>query len=185
MKKINYSTNKHKWQPSLIPGPIVLISTFNTDKVPNIAPKSWLQMVSFEPSILMFSGSKGNQTENNILETKCFTVNLVDSSIVDSVYKCIQWEGAERIVKSGFKLSDAETINAPIVNNCKAHLECKLIDTKEIGTGFMIFGEIVAVSIDEAVLQADASDRYQLLNQVLFLEDSLYSEINDVRKVQK
>ena len=35
-------------------------------------------MVSFDPSILVFAGSKGQATENNILRHKEFVVNIVD-----------------------------------------------------------------------------------------------------------
>ncbi len=77
MKKVDYPVDKREWCPSLIPGPIVLISTYNSKKEPNIAPKSWVQMVSFDPPILMFSGSKGNKTEENILKTGCFAINFV------------------------------------------------------------------------------------------------------------
>jgi len=87
MKKVSFPVDKQKWHPSLIPGAIVLISSYNSEKELNIAPKSWIQMVSFEPSILMFSGTKGNITENNILETKCFGVNIVDSSLAAKTYE--------------------------------------------------------------------------------------------------
>ena len=65
MNKVNYPIDKRQWSPSLMPGPIAIISTCNKESGYNIAPKSWLQMVSFEPPILMFSGSKDNTTEKN------------------------------------------------------------------------------------------------------------------------
>lgn len=138
MKKIDYPIDKRKWHPSLIPGPIVLISTYNLRKEPNIAPKSWIQMISFAPPILMFSGTKGNTTEKNILETRCFGVNFVDSSMASKVFKCIQWIGQERINKTGFTMINASKINAPLVDECKAHLECRLHSTKEVGSGFIV-----------------------------------------------
>ncbi|MDP6713459.1 MAG: flavin reductase, partial [SAR202 cluster bacterium] len=100
MKKIDYPIDKNGWHPSLIPGPIVLISTQDSAKEPNVAPKSWLQMVSFDPPILMFSGTRRNTTEQNILETGCFGVNFVDSSMAPAVYGCLEWFGRERIERS-------------------------------------------------------------------------------------
>ncbi|MFQ5977307.1 MAG: flavin reductase family protein [Candidatus Heimdallarchaeota archaeon] len=183
MKKVDYPIDKARWNPSLIPGPIVLISTYNTKKEPNVAPKSWLQMVSFEPPMLMFSGSKGNTTENNILETECFGVNFVDSSMASTVYECIHWYGQERIHKAGFTLVKALKIAAPLVAECKAHLECRLHSSQEIGSGFVIFGEIIAASIWEAILQVEHEERYKLLDQILFLEDAVYSRISRMCKV--
>jgi len=184
MKKVDYPIDKKKWHPSLIPGPIVLISTYNSKKEPNIAPKSWLQMVSFEPPILMFSGTKGNTTERNIIATKCFGVNFVDSSMVSKVYGCTKWFGKGRIEKTGLTLIDASKIYAPLVDDCKAHLECRLHSTKEVGTSFVIFGEIVAASIWEEILHVEHEKRYKLLDQIVFLEEGIFSRINKISKVK-
>ena len=140
-------------------------------------------MVSFEPSVLMFSGSKDGTTEKNIERTNCFGVNFIDSSLASAAYKCIQWYGNERISKTGLSLTKAAKINAPLINECKAHLECKLADTKEIGSGYVIFGEIIAASIWEDILNASPEERYKLLDQVVFLEDNLFSQINKVIKL--
>lgn len=177
MKKVNYPIDKHKWSPSLIPGPVVLISTYNKDKEPNVAPKSWLQMISFTPPILMFSGTKGNTTEDNIMQTGCFAVNFVDSSLAETVFGCLQWHGRERIEKCAFELADASVIDAPLISNCRAHLECRLTDTKEVGSGFVIFGEIVASSIWDEILKAEPDKRYDLLDQVMFLDDGVWGRI--------
>ena len=177
MKKIPYPIDKQKWSPSLIPGPIVLISTVNKARKPNVAPKSWLQMVSFKPPILMFSGTKGNTTENNIIDTGCFGVNLVDSSMTETAFGCLRWHGRERIEKCGFELVPASKIKAPLVANCRAHLECRLTDTKEVGSGFVIFGEIVASSIWDEIMKAEPDKRYALLDQVMFLEDGVWGRV--------
>ena len=178
MKKVPYPIDKKLWSPSLLPGPIVLISTYNTQGVPNVAPKSWLQMVSFDPPVLMFSGTKGNTTEKNIDQTTCFGVNFVDSKIVKRVFNSLQWQGPERIKKSKFEMFKADKINAPLVQNCKAHLECRVMETKIIGSGLVVFGEIVAASIWDEVLKAECDKAYTLLDQCLFLENSLYGRID-------
>lgn len=184
MRKVDYPIDKRKWHPSLIPGPVVLISSYNSKKEPNIAPKSWLQMASFDPPILIFSGTKGNTTENNILETNSFGVNFVDSSSASIVYKCVQWFGRERIEKTGFTLIDASKINAPLVDECKAHLECHLHSTKELGDSIIIFGEIVAASIWEKILRVEHEKRYELLDQIVYLEDGIFSRIKKISRVK-
>jgi flavin reductase (DIM6/NTAB) family NADH-FMN oxidoreductase RutF/uncharacterized protein YciI len=179
MKKVEYPINKKEWSPSLIPGPIVLISTCNQEKEPNVAPKSWLQMAAFAPPMLMFSGSKDNKTERNILATNCFVVNLIDASMAAKTYGCIEWSGQERIEKIGITLSPAGKVGTPLVDQCRAHLECVLHSTKEVGSGFIIFGEIVAASIREDILAVLPQDRYRLLDQVIFLENGLFSRVRD------
>ncbi|MBN1630003.1 MAG: flavin reductase, partial [Thermoleophilia bacterium] len=144
-------------------------------------PKSFLQMVSFEPPILMFSGSKGGKTEENIEAMGCFAVNLVDGSLARRTYECIRWQGAERIERSGFKLTPATAIEAPLVDDCRAHLECRLHGTREVGSGLVVFGEVVAASILEEIAALDPRDRYPALDQALFLEEGLYATVERAR----
>ena len=179
MPKLPFPTDKRHWSPSLIPGPIVLISTVNTEGEPNVAPKSWVQMVAFEPPMLMFSGTRGNPTENNIEATGCFAVNIVNEAVLDSALNCLAWRGRERIERSGWTLVPATTIAAPLVGGCPAHLECELDRTLEVGSGFVVFGRIVAASIDEEIMKGDERDRYRRLASICFLEDGVYAPIRD------
>lgn len=181
MRKVKYSTNKKEWSPSLLPGPISLISTCNAAKAPNVAPKSWLQMVSIDPPILMLSTSKETTTAKNIIATRCFTVNIVDSAMAEKAFQCVKWFGPERINKMGINLVPADRIAAPLVEQCPAHLECVLYKTKQIGNAIVVFGKIVAASIREDVLSAPPAERYKLLDQILFLENDLYTPISGVR----
>ncbi len=183
MKKVAYPIDKRQWCPSLIPGPVVLISTCDSEKNPNIAPKSWVQMVSFEPPILMFSGAKGNTTEVNIMATGCFGVNLVDSSMASRVYRCTEHFGQERIEKSGLRLVEASRIDAPLVDDCRAHLECRLHSTGQVGSGFVVFGEIIAASIWQEILAARGVGRYELLDQIVFVENGMFASINKITRI--
>jgi flavin reductase (DIM6/NTAB) family NADH-FMN oxidoreductase RutF len=184
MKKVEFPIDIRKWHPSLIPGPIVLISTISEDGEPNVAPKSWLQMVSFEPPIMMFSGQRGNTTEKNIKATKCFTVNFASSDQAEKIYGCVKWFGRERLEKCGFTLSRTNKIRAPLVNECRAHLECELHDSMIVGSGLVIFGKIVAASIWEEILKQERIHAYKHLDQILYLENNLYCIVDNLHKLE-
>ncbi|MDI7250551.1 MAG: flavin reductase, partial [Bacillota bacterium] len=113
----------------------------------------------------------------------CFGVNLVDSRMVSSVFSCVQWFGQERIEKAGFTMISASRIAAPLVQESKAHLECRLHSTLEVGSGLIVCGQIVSAAIRQDILQAEREERYQLLDQVLYLEDGLYAVLSAPRCV--
>jgi len=184
MSKIDIPVDKRRWPLGLIPGVITLISTVDKNGEPNVAPFSWIQMVSFKPSILMFSGSKRSRTVNNVISTGSFAVNLVDSSMADTVFECIKWRGGERIERAGFEFEKARKIAAPLVKGCPAHIECELEDTRELGNGFVVFGEIVAAAVEEEILKGEAEKRYELLDMILFLEDGLWGRLGDVTRIK-
>lgn len=184
MKKVKFPINKKEWSPSLVPGGIVLVSTIDENNTPHFAPKSWFQMVSFEPPIIMFAGSKGNVTENNILKTQDFVVNIVDEEIAGRAFESIQWQGEERLRQTGFSFGESSKAKSPLVNECKAHLECRLIETKEMGSGFLIFGEILAASIwSEIEAEKNKLKKYELLKQAVFQESGVFSVLNTIKTV--
>jgi len=175
--KVPFAVDKQAWHPSLIPGPIVLVSTRSRTGEANIAPKSCLQMVSFRPPILMFSGARGNTTETSILETGEFDINLVDSEMLPKVVDCIRWFGRERIEKTRFSLVPASDTDVPLIDESRAQLECRLHDTKEVASALVVFGEIVAAHIWEKIGSAGPESRYELLDQMVFLEHGLYGRV--------
>jgi len=177
MSKTAFALDKREWHPGFIPGAIVLIGTYDSAGNPNVAPKSWLQMVSFDPPILMFSGTKDGVTERNILDAGCFTVNFVQSAMALKVFRCIDKRGLERIEMLGITLAPGQEVSAPLVRECPAHLECRLVDTKPLGSGFVVFGELAHASAREELLSGDFLGRYRRLDQIVFLEDGVYATL--------
>lgn len=181
-RRLPLSTDKRRWHPSLLPGPIALVSTVDATGAPNVAPKSFLQMVSLDPPILMFSGTPGNPTEENIAATGCFGLGLVDGRLAERAFGCIRWHGAERIANAGFTLTPATAIAAPMVDEAPAWIECRLVDTKALGGALVIFGEILAASILETIANAEPRERYPALGQALYLEDGIYATVDRARR---
>jgi flavin reductase (DIM6/NTAB) family NADH-FMN oxidoreductase RutF/uncharacterized protein YciI len=173
--------DKRAWQPSLIPGAVALIGSVAADGTPNVAPKSWIQMASFEPPVLVFSGQPGGRTEANILATGCFGVSLVHGGLAARAWDCVQWQGAERIEKACFTLEPATRIAAPLVAECRAWLECRLCGHHRVGGALAIYGEIVAASIRPAILERPARQRYPALDLAVFLEEGLYATLDRAR----
>jgi flavin reductase (DIM6/NTAB) family NADH-FMN oxidoreductase RutF len=100
-----------------------------------------------------------------------------------TVYGCIQWFGQERIKQTGFTLTKASKINAPLIDECKAHLECRLHSSTQIGRGFVIFGEIIHATIWSKILDVDYTQRYKELDSIVYLENGLFASITNLSKI--
>ncbi len=179
--RVPIATDKHYWQPSLIPGVIALVTSVDAEGTPNIAPKSWVQMVSFDPPMLMFSGQPEGNTEANILATGSFGLSLVHGAMAEAAFGCVRWKGAERVACCGLELEPASTIDAPLVADCKAWIECELRDHHRVGGALVIYGEIVAASVRPEILELPTRQRYPALDLAVFLEDGLYGPVDHAR----
>ena len=65
--KVTLDLDKRAWHPSPLVGQVVLITTLNEDGTSNVAPKSWISMMAFEPPILALGCNREHWSARNIL----------------------------------------------------------------------------------------------------------------------
>jgi flavin reductase (DIM6/NTAB) family NADH-FMN oxidoreductase RutF len=71
----------------------------------------------------------------------------------------------------------------PRVAECKAHLECTLVQHLSYGDELIVLGQIVALSVDHPALTAD--DPYAYLRMLVFLEQGKYGVIERTQSLTK
>ena len=181
--KISLDPAKETWHPSVLPGQVVLVSTIDPSGEPNFAPKSWITMAAFAGPVLAFGCNRGHCTCQNVMAQGEFVVNIPDASLAERIWELADWHGAERRTRSGLTLRPATQVAPPLIEECRAHLECRLDSVKYFGNEVLIFGRIVALSIDSDCLGAEPADQYCALRPLFFLEDGLYGVIDSARLV--
>jgi flavin reductase (DIM6/NTAB) family NADH-FMN oxidoreductase RutF/uncharacterized protein YciI len=181
--KIAFPVDKADWHPSVLPGPIVLVSTVDAAGEPNIAPKSWVSMMAFRGPLLAFGCHRSHATARNAEEAGEFVVNLPPEALVERIWAMPASHGAERIARSGLTLLPARQVAPPLIGECKAHLECKLEAVTRLGAEVVVFGKIVAASIDEDCAGSSIADQYFRLRPVFFLEEGVYGSIDAAKRI--
>lgn len=177
--------DKRTWHPSPLPGQIVLLSTINDKGQPNVAPKSWISMAAFEGPIVGFGCNIEHRTYQNIIAVDQYVINIPSERLVKTIWSLLRHHGLERLKRCGLTLAPAEKVKAPIIVECTAHLECKLVRIVKFGREVMIFGKIVAASIDRDCVEASRASRYSVLRPIFFLEDRTYGTIESEKHVHK
>jgi flavin reductase (DIM6/NTAB) family NADH-FMN oxidoreductase RutF len=116
-ERIRMEVDKRRWKISLLPGQIVFISTLNKHGVPNVAPKSWVSMVSLRMPMLGFGCNLKHQTAQNVLETKEFVLNIPDESLAKTVWKTGEspHNSVVAIQKLGLTLVPSTKVSVPRV----------------------------------------------------------------------
>ncbi len=181
--KIAFPADKAGWHPSVLPGPIVLVSTVDAAGEPNIAPKSWISMMAFRGPVLAFGCHRSHATARNAEQAGEFVVNVPAEALVERIWAMPASHGTERIRRSGLTLVPARQVAPPLIAECKAHLECSLEAVTRLGEEVVIFGKIVAASIDEECADAPLADQYFRLRPVFFLEEGVYGSIDAAKRI--
>jgi flavin reductase (DIM6/NTAB) family NADH-FMN oxidoreductase RutF/uncharacterized protein YciI len=181
--KIAFPVDKADWHPSVLPGPIVLVSTVDMQGEPNIAPKSWISMMAFRGPVVAFGCHSSHATARNAEEAGEFVVNIPPEALVERIWAMPASHGHERIARSGLTLLPARRVAPPLIEECKAHLECKLEVVTRLGEEVVVFGKIVAAAIDEDCAGSSLADQYFRLRPVFFLEEGVYGSIDTAKRI--
>jgi flavin reductase (DIM6/NTAB) family NADH-FMN oxidoreductase RutF len=75
----------------------------------------------------------------------------------------------DKFAKAGFTATPSQFVDAPIINEYKMALECKVVTFEEDGNGgARVVGEIVNMSVDESILDEEGNIDLAKLQPVIF-----------------
>jgi len=112
----------------LEPGPVVLVTTHDGER-PNVMTISWTMVVDFTPVFAITTGEWNHSFAALRRRRECVlaipTVDLLDKVV--GIGTC---SGADTDKFARFKLTPARArfVAAPLIEECLANIECKVID---------------------------------------------------------
>lgn len=129
MKKRTYPLSKV--YGLLEPGPVVLLTTSAKGRA-NVMPMSWLTMIEFTPPMLGCIVSNRNFSFQALKKTKQCVINIPAAELAKQVVGCGNVSGrrTDKFKRFGLTPLPAETVEAPLIAECFANLECKVVDAR-------------------------------------------------------
>ena len=114
----------------LEPGPVVLLTTARNDRA-NVMAMSWHMMVEFEPPLIACVVSSANHSFAALRATGECTIAIPASRLTSTVVKIGNSSGrdVDKFAAFGLTALPAKRVAAPLVAECFANLECRVIDT--------------------------------------------------------
>jgi flavin reductase (DIM6/NTAB) family NADH-FMN oxidoreductase RutF len=138
----------------LHPRPVVLVSCIDpgTGKS-NIITVAWSTPISADPPLIGISIALNRYSHGLIEKSKEFVVNIPTMDILEKVAGCGSVSGrtADKFSKFGLTPKQAKVVKTPVIEECVAHLECKLANRVRAGDHTLFIGEVVAAYADEKV----------------------------------
>jgi flavin reductase (DIM6/NTAB) family NADH-FMN oxidoreductase RutF len=149
----------------IVPRPVALVSTVDSDGVPNLAPFSFFNGVGSNPPTVMFcpthrAGAEHRKdTLRNVEQTGEFVINVVSAALAEAANITAAEVGPEidEFELSGLTAIPSEVVRPPRVAESPGHFECKLlqiIHTRKDpapGAGVIVLGEIVRLHVDAEI----------------------------------
>ncbi|RKX34130.1 MAG: flavin reductase family protein [Verrucomicrobia bacterium] len=141
----------------VVPRPIAWITTTDRKGRINAAPFSFFNAVGTDPALVAISiGDRRpgvpKDTARNIRSTREFVINLVTgkNAAAMNVTAAEFEEGVDELAKAGLTTLPSVQVTPPRIAESPVHLECREVQTIEIGRNRIVIGEVVEVHIDDA-----------------------------------
>ncbi len=135
----------------LEPGPVVLLSA-TAGKRMSVMAMSWQTPMEFEPPLVGCVISDRNYTYELVMASRECVINIPTVQLARKVVRCgnVSGRNVDKFRILGFTRVAASLVAAPLIDECYASLECKVVDTRMVSRyGFFVL-EVVKAWIDPA-----------------------------------
>lgn len=135
----------------LEPGPVVLLTTAHKGNA-NVMTMSWHTMMEFDPPLVGCIVSGRDFSFEALTATRQCVLNIPTAEIAAKVVKCGNTTGRRVDKFKSFELRPipASMVEAPLIAECYASLECRVVDTRLMNRYNFFVLEVVKAWIDPA-----------------------------------
>ena len=133
----------------LEPGPVVLVTTALKGKT-NIMTLSWHTMMEFEPPLVGCVISGRNYSFDALRTTRECVLNIPAENLAKQVVGVGNCSGGsvDKFGKFGLTPVPASQVTPPLIAECYANLECRVVDTRMVNKYNFFVLEVVKAWID-------------------------------------
>ena len=139
----------------LYPLPASLITCGPPDK-PNIITLAWVGTLCSEPPIIGISIRPSRYSHRLVKESGEFAVNVPTAEMVRAVDWCgtVSGHSEDKFQAMGLTPIPTQIIHTATIKECPLCIECQVLQALHLGTHELFLGKVVAVQVDEAILDS-------------------------------
>lgn len=174
----------------VVPRPIAWISTVSKSGRANLAPYSFYNTFSHDPSYVAFGSSANKHTVSNIAATGEFVVNMPTFALREAMNQTSTRQDVEEFDYAGLTKAPSRMVMPPRVAESPVNLECRHFQTVPLpnddGTveNLMVIGRVIGIHIDDQFIRDGRVD-VEAFQPIARLGYAQYATIDDVWKMRR
>ncbi len=139
----------------LHPRHVVIVTCSGRERKVNAITLSWSMPTSFNPPMAVISVAPQRYSHSLIEETGEFVINIPTVELIKQAFQIGSKSGRDldKFKVTGLTPGKAKVVKPPIIEECVAHLECRVAKQVETGDHTLFIGEVVAAYADEEVFK--------------------------------
>lgn len=150
----------------LYPMPVLIVGTYDENGTPNAMNAAWGGI--YDTNLVAVCLDEVHKTTENIKKSGAFTLSFATADTVvpcDYIGIVSANDVPDKFARAGFSAKKSAFVNAPIIEQLPLTVECKLVRFNEDG---ICIGEIVNVSAEESILDADGQIDVKKLDPIIY-----------------
>jgi len=158
----------------IYPTPVLVVGTYDRQGKPNAMTAAWAGICCSAPPCVGVSLRKATHTYSNIMEKKAFTVNVPSENFVKETdyFGIASCKEIDKFSRTKLTPVKSDLVDAPYIREFPLVLECKLLQSFEIGLHTQFIGEILDVKVEEDMLGENELPDIEKIKPILFTPES-------------
>ena len=169
---------KIKWRGGalLAPAPPALVTCGDMEKS-NALAVAWTGIINTVPPKTYISVRPGRYSYSMIKESGEFVINLTSADMIKALDGCGMLTGAkvDKFKKFGLEKQEASEVKCPLVAQSPLALECRVTDIIELGSHHMFLADVVAVDVEEDLIDQNGKLRLDKANLAAFAHGEYFA----------
>lgn len=140
-------------QTLVYPQPAFLIGA-NVAKKPNFLTVAWGGIACGRPPMVSVAINHSRHTLKGIKQNMTFSVNITPNNYAVETDYCGIKSGlkTDKIVDCGFTVFYGDLTGTPMIEQYPVNLECKVVNILDLGSHYLVIGEIIETHISDDCL---------------------------------
>jgi len=154
----------------VFPTPVWVVGTYDREGRPNAMSAAWGGICCSQPPCIAVSLRKATYTYGNIVARKAFTINVPSEAYVREAdyFGIVSGKNADKFRAAELTPIRSSVVDAPYIEEFSLVVECRLLNTMEIGLHTQFVGEILDVKADDSVLDEKGYVDIEKVRPILF-----------------
>ena len=168
---------RQSFKPGTLHAPLpAVMATVGTMENANIITVGWTGILSTDPPRTYISVRPTRYSHKLLEENGEFVINLTTEKLAYATDYCGIYTGkkVDKFAKCSLTKEEANEVACPLIAESPLSLECKLTEIIPIGTHDMFLADIVAVDVDERLLDKNGKLDLGRANLAAFAHGEYY-----------
>lgn len=161
----------------LYPSPVALVTCVDQEGRPNIIPLAWVGIACSDPPIIGIAIRPHRYSYGLIEESKEFVINIPTVDLLYETDYCGEVSGRDndKFAETKLTAEPAKRVRPPLIKECPVNLECILQGIVKLGVHDLFLGQVVAVHVDQGVLDDEGRLDYSKARPFVFNHGEYWS----------